>query len=491
MSANPVTTTPTQPNEIRLNPRTDWLLSVPLSVQGIAHFGGKGSSKTVDAILLSLAWCERWGSAARCLILRSTQGEMENIVSTYKMFLRKLYFTDTGNPDKDRLAADNKVRASYNGTDKMFHDLPFEGSGLIQLGYLDKADDIGRYSGGNFNFLFVDEFPKVKSPSLVNRVRAELRGPQGMKPRVILTGNPGMRWHDYCYKKFIKDRTPYQPWIEDDTGMKWITIPSNASENHFLDATEHMANIAKTAEDDPDLALALQTGDFTAIKAGEFFGNAWSQSSSVIWPWEHIPTDGWRVFLSIDHGGGSSATVAFLCALAMETTAGPDGSIYPRGSLVLFDEFADVEDGEWDKTLGYSIRENCSRVKKLCAHYDMRPQGIVDPQVDQDHGGDDVLHDLYTAEGVHLRGWKKHRRSHGAAVLRQLMHGAAPPKERSRPGLYVTSNCRGFLATVPFMPRHPSRRDEPEDGGPDHWYDAAVGAAHHHRESFSISELNR
>lgn len=460
-------------SEIQISHRTAALLEVPHSIQGFAHFGGKGSAKTSDLALMNLQWCELLGDKARCLILRRHYPDLEGVTTILMSFLADIYGA-------------KQARRLYNGSDNYFR-LP--NGGFIQMGGLFQELDCLRYRGRNWNMLSVDEYPQYDGPKLVNRVRAELRGGPGVRPRVLLTGNPGLAGHDHTFKTFIKGRVPWQPWTEEHTGLRWITIPSNASENPFLDHEEHMKQIAAIAADDPDLAKALQTGDFTAIKGGEFFGTAWNEKASVIPAWPLLPDWNFKFFLSLDHGGGSAPTVALFCALAMEDAYGPHGDIFPRGSLIIFDEVHDAVDGSWNETLGYSIAKNCESIKQRADEYDMRASGLGDPQILQDHGAATKLHDEYSSNGVSLNPWRKQRREQGGTIVRELMHHSRPPHDRRRPGLYVTTNCAGFLGTVPFIARDRNNRSQPATDGADHWYDACAGAAAHKRESFAITEL--
>jgi len=236
-------------SELQISKRTEWLLTLPLEIQGIAHFGGKGSAKTADMCLAAIIWTDIYGDKARCLILRRYERELEGIVTMFTMFLMTIYYQGSG--DKERTATANLVKKMFNGSDMQFR-LP--NGGFIQLGGMEREADHLRYRGRNWNWLGVDEYPQYEGPKLINLVRAELRGAPGIKPRVFLTGNPGLKGHDSVNRNFIKGKKPYQPWTEPETGLTWVTVPSNASENPFLDAEEHHRQISIIAQNDPDLA---------------------------------------------------------------------------------------------------------------------------------------------------------------------------------------------------------------------------------------------
>jgi hypothetical protein len=459
-------------NELTISEFQECALDLPLDMQIIPLLGGKGGGKSHLLCLFAIQWGDIHHEKARVLMLRKHYPDLEGLVATMMSILADLY-------------GGKEARKMYNGSDNFFK-LP--NGAFIQLGGLALELDHLRYRGRNWNMLIVDEAPMYPGPKLINLVRAELRGGEGMLPRFVFSGNPGLEGHDWIERRFLRNKKPWEPWTEPETGLKGITIPSTARDNPFLDHEEHMRQIAAIAQNDKELAEALQTGNWGAITSGEFFGDCYSAVSTIINDWPELPNYGWSYFWALDHGGGSSPTAALACALAMEGATGPWGDYFPRGSLVVLDEVHDAVVGDWTETLGNSIAANCEQIKRTADKYDMRAQGIVDPQVNQDHGDDSKLIDTYTANGVSLTPWPKHLRANSASVIRELMHHARR-EERKKPGLYITRRCQATLATVPLVPRDRRKRDVPQDGGADHWLDALAGAAMHRRDRFTITEL--
>lgn len=458
--------------EVTISEFQEAALKLPLQNQILAQLGGKGGGKSHLLLLQALQWTDIHQEKARCLLIRRHYPDLEGLVSIMMLILTDIY-------------GGKAARKMYNGSDNFFR---VPNGGHIQLGGLALEMDHLRYRGRNWNFLGVDEMPMYEGPKLVNLVRAELRGGEGVLPRFAFTGNPGLAGHDWIERRFIRNKKPWEPWIEPETGLQGITIPSRATDNPFLDAKEHERQIAAISQNDRELALALQTGDWGAISSGEFFGDCWNPHASIIPEWPELPDFGWLYACALDHGGGSSPTACLMFGLAMNSATGPYGDYFPRGSLVIFDEVHDAVEGDWTETLGHSIADNCDKIKRVADRYDMKAQGIVDPQVDQDHGDDSKLIDTYRSNGVSLTPWPKHLRANSASVIRELMHHARR-NDRKRAGLYITPKAVATLATVPLMPRDRRKRDVPADGGADHWLDALAGAAMHRRETFSISEL--
>jgi len=136
-----------------------------------------------------------------------------------------------------------QARKMFNGSDN-FSRTPC--GGFIQLDGLALELD-------HWNFLGIDEFPMCAGPQLPNLIRVE----------------------------------SWTPWTEKETGSTCIMNPSNARQNPFQDANEHMRQRAAIVQNDAELAVALQTGDSIATNCEKIRGVASSydrRSQSLVDP---------------------------------------------------------------------------------------------------------------------------------------------------------------------------------------------------------------
>lgn len=462
----------------------DKLENLPLegddAIQVIADIGGKVSGKSWDAWLLALQWIKRYGERARLLTLRLHANHLEGYISTGLDICRKFY--------GPKIASQ-----MYNASDNVFY---FPNGAFMQLGGIAERKEHVRYQGRNWNFLTVDEYPEC-DPAFIRKVRKELRGPEGMKPRTLYIGNPGGTYHSQMIRELCA-HGPWTPFVEPDTGLRAIWLDSNFTMNPFIDQAEARRNIEAIRKDDPELADALLTGDPFIITGGDFFGGAWSEERIVLDPLTRaiLDTIPGSFFLVGDHGGGSSPTW-FGFFIMVEDPFYLQGRKIARGSLILFDEVHDAVPGAPNDVIrGSSILKNCELIVEKCRRWNVPPHGFVDPQVSQNHGDDSKLMDTYRQYGVRLRDWSKKTisgkpgtfRIEGASLVREYMHNAG---SENYPGLYITRNCEYALDTVPYLQRDERRRDDVDSSGPDHAYDALKEAVRFVKKSWTRTELRR
>lgn len=459
----------------------DVLTGLPLegdeAIDIVAHIGGKGSAKTTDLVLLCLQWCHAYAERARCLILRRQSVDLEGVVTTFLFFLTKLF-------------GPTQARNMYNAGENFFR-LPT--GAYIQCGGLREATDPIKWQGRSWNFLGADEYGEI-DPSLFRQVRKELRAPPPMRPRIVLTSNPGATYHSSMVRDWCSHE-PWEPFIEPDTGLRAIWIPSNASMNPFIDVDQYEKQIAAVRRDDPELAEALRTGDPHIITGGDFFGGVWSTKRIVLDPLLNLDSIPGTFFLCGDHGGGSSPTW-FGYFVMVEDPFYLQGRKVARGSLILFDEVHDAVDGAPNDTIrGSSIQKNCEVIVERCERRCVKPHGYADPQIFQDHG-DTKLEEVYRQYGVKLRGWnqktisgkKGQFRIEGASLTREFMHNAG---SEQYPGIYICRNCEYALATIPFLQTDKRRRDDVDSSGPDHAYDAVKEAVRFVKRKWTTTGLHR
>jgi len=418
--------------------------------------GGKSGGKSFALVLLAIQHCETFGNKANALVIRRTFQSLEELRYMAVQILTDMY--------------GNGVQM-WNGG-RMTFTLP--NGGRIEFGYLNCVDDVLRYRGRSYTMQAFDELGDME-PSLFMKLRAEIRAPEGVTPRIIATSNPGLRAHDFLLKNFAR-HAPWKPFREDKTGLLWIHCPSTIHDNNMIDVAAGIQQIEAH-----DHAEALISGDWTLLSEGSFYLSAYSEKRSVIDDWPFLPEYGWKPEMYIDHGGGSSPTACVFTATALEGTQAPDGSFFPKGSIVIFDEFDDSEGqttGNWNATFGLSIAKNCEMIDKIAENWNMRSVGRIDPQVTQDHGDDRRLLDVYQENGLHVEPWKRHTRANASSIVRELFHHAQPPERRKKAGLYFTRRAEGCIATIPTLPRSKNDPNLPETKGvPDHHFDAVKACA--------------
>lgn len=470
-----------QADRLNITERQQWLMRLDPRITGVVEVGAKGTGKSFTLMLMSLSHCEAYGDDARCLVVRRFRDDTEPMQRLMIEIIRLAYCNGDG----------GKAEKCLNRSTGFVHP---PCGGIIRFIGIESLKDCAKVRGGNWNFLGVDEATEHASMEILATLRQELRSPRG-HTRIVYTGNPTRSGVMQEIKQLYCSQTPFMPFLEEGTQLPFIFAPARPSDNPFLigkKRAEHDAQIEAVARHDPDLAEALQTGDLSKLGEGDMFGTVWSPGRNIIAPFVDLPdTPDAEVFITIDHGGASSATAALFCLLCHERLTLYNGEQMPRGSLIVFDEYDDAMPENLRRSLGLGIAENVGEIIKIADHYNMHRRAIIDAQVTQDHGAPNKLADEYAANGLKVTPAPVLDREIKATLTRELMRNAKTHGYRKRPGLYITRNCRNTLATVPKLLRDERRPDAVKKDGTCHWYDALGFAINYKRNKFTITELIR
>jgi phage terminase large subunit len=231
---------------------------------GGARGGGKSWALRKKAALMACRY-----AGIRILLVRRTFGELyENHVLPLKKELRGL--------------------ARYRESEKSF---VFENGSRIALGYCDRAGDVLRYQGMEFDVIFIDEATQLTEHQF-EALSASVRGANDFPKRVYLTCNPGGVWHEWVKRLFI-DRV----YREGENPEDYAFIPARLSDNKVL--MEKDPGYVKMLERLPeDLRKAWRDGEWDLL-AGRYFSE-FDRSVHVVEPFD-IPKE-YRRYVTIDYG---------------------------------------------------------------------------------------------------------------------------------------------------------------------------------------------
>lgn len=422
----------------------------------LALTGGRGGGKTRLLAALFLRHGEQHGSAARCLVVRRSFPGLQDLEAELQAYLHEVY--------------DGAAR--YDGQKHRFR-LP--NGATIQLDQLEREGDYLKFQGKSFTLIAVDEAGQWASPALVDRLRASLRAPEGVPTRFILLANPGGAGHAWVAKRHAL-QTPWVPYTDEATGAEFVTIASTHKDNPFINQPRYAQNLRAACAVDPELAKAWLDGDWTVIR-GAYFASVLDEHRVMFEPWSHIPQRDstgshrdweWRSFLAHDYGS-AAPSVTYVCAESPGCN-GPDGRFYPKGSILLLDEFASVLDDEPNRGLGLTVPELSVHIKSMCGRWNIAPSGVADDAIFSNHGHmAGSIATEFRHSGVYFSRAQKGDRLSGWQMMRRMLADAGKPDV---PGLYVSRLCRYWWQTVPALPRDPRRVEDVDTTAPDHAADA-------------------
>jgi len=421
--------------------------------------GGRGGSKTFCIGLLILRYGEQHGLNGRTLVIRQTYKSLADM----ELLLLGLF---------SQVYAQN---FSYNRSEHVFR-LP--NGAYIELGQLETSSDYAKYQGRSFGLLVIDEAGQWSDPALLDMLRSNLRGPEGVPTRVVMAANPGGPGHHWLAKRYVFRGAPWKPFYEPTSGREWIYCPSTYVDNPFIDQEDYRKQIEAATATDPELGRAWLEGDWTVAR-GAFFGSVLSQDKNCIetWPtpkdephWWAVGEDvGWIFELAYDHGSSAPA-VCYVIARS-PGGPGPDSRVYPRDSIILIDELATNEPGSLTKGMGYLAGRIADEIIAMCERWNIEPEGVADDAIFAQHGSEAVsIAQEFRNAGVYFTACGKGDRLAGWERMRRLLADAGKPDV---PGLFISRTCQYFWTTVPYLARDPRRVEDLDSRGPDHAADAA------------------
>ena len=390
----------------------------------------------MKAALLCLAY-----AGIKCMIIRKTYPELQENHINPMCELLKCYHPDK----KERLA-------SYNDSKK---NISFPNGSRILFRYCDNEKDAERFQGTEVDILFIDEATH-QSEEKYKKLSACVRGVNNFPKRIYLTCNPGNEGHHWVKRLFI-DRA-YQ---DNENPDDYMFIQSLVTDNKAL-MESNPDYIRQLEALPPKLRQAWLEGDWNVYE-GQFFEDfidrpeqyASRQWTHVIDPFE-IP-DGWKIYRSFDWGYNKP----FSCAW---WAVDYDGVVYRI--LELYGCTKTPNEGvKWTPPQVFAeihrieTEHRWLKGKKIL--------GIADPAIWDAETGESIAdvasrHQVFFTPGDHKRipGWMQ-------------MHYRLAFDENGYPMMYIFSNCKAFIRTIPLLQYAEHKPEDLDTDGEDHVADEA------------------
>jgi hypothetical protein len=460
-----------RPRELTLTPFQQRVMLTPEDAD-LFLGGGRGGGKSFGVALLFLRHAEQYGGRARMLYLRRT---FPGVVD-FEQITREVFGMAYG------------PSASYNAGAHLWR---FPTGATLQLDQLETVNDFAKYQGKSYSLIVVDEAGQYPDPAPIDLLRSCLRAAQPMRPRMVLSANPGGPGHGWLVRRHVFQSAPWVVYSEEKTGRRFINCPSLFTDNPHLDRDEYGRQLDAACATDPELLKAWKAGDWTVAR-GAFFSAVLDQDRVLVEPWKpgsfplaEAKREGWSLYLAHDYGA-SAPSVTYVCAES-PGMAGPVDRWYSRGSIVLLDELATNEPGSLERGMGYTVPVLAERIKALAKTWGIRASGVADDAIFSNHGSaSGSISDEFRRAGVSFSPAKKADRLTGWEIMRRMLLDAGKPDV---PGLYVSRNCEYWWQTVPVLARDPKKSDDVDSRTADHGADACRYALLRRRHTGYSREL--
>ena len=458
--------------------------------------GGKGGSKSWAAAILALRHVEKYGRAARALVIRKGLKELRELAGAFQEVFHLAYGS----------------AARFNQQQNLF-TLP--NGARLELDQVERLQDQRKFAGRSITMLIVDEVGAYIDPQIVEGLRINLRGAAEIPLRVVWTANPGSCGSGWLFQRFISKGKPWTPFIEEKSGSEWIVSPSTYRDNEFINQDDYRRELIAGTVGDPDLRKAYLDGVWS-LNFGAAFAGCLDESRVMVEPEVWTPEvlhkimapppekphrradledsartvnaafaelpplempdvmpEGWRpgfqLCLGMDYGS-AAPSVCYVLARS-RGCQGPDGRWYPPNSVIALDEWSHHRPDRLDEGTGISVPVQAAEVLEMARRWKCKPRGALDDACFARHRGQDsqTIADEFREAGIRFSPARKGSRAAGWSLMRTMLSHAG---EREKPGLYVSRNCRFFWLTAPFIERDPHDREDIDTRGNDHGLDA-------------------
>lgn len=404
---------------------------------GGARGGGKSWAVRTKAKLL----CGRY-AGIQILIVRRTYPElMNNHIRTLRQELIGV--------------------AKYNDNNKL---LTFGNGSTIQFSYCSNDKDLDRLQGTQYDVIFLDEATQL-SEYQMKVISACLRGPNIFPKRIYYTCNPGGQGHAYIKRIFIDRRYEEGEIPEEYTFIQSLVTDNTALLKYNPDYVQQLkalpAKLRKAwLEGEWDIFEGQFFEDFRAEPDRQLceklgitpeMARASHQCVHVIEPFD-IPPE-WTIYRSFDWGYSKP----FSCGW---WAVDYDGVLYRIAEF-----YGCVKD---EPNTGVKMEPNLvfKEIHRIeTEHKWLRGkeiQGVADPAIWNAERGESIAdiaakYQVYFTKGDHQRlpGWMQ-------------MHYRFQFDENGYPMMYIFSNCKSTIRTLPLLMYDDHKVEDLDTNGEDH-----------------------
>lgn len=388
------------------------------TLYGGAAGGGKTAAIVAEAITYALEYPK-----ARIYIFRRTIPELKQSIVP-EIYKQCSAYIDSGG-------------MKYNSQDRTF---TLRNGSIIQLAYLENAQDMYRYQSAEIHLLLIDElthFTQEEYEYLKTRVRSTGEHPL----KVMAATNPGNIGHGWVKSYFIDISEP-EKLFTDRAGNTRMFVPAKV-DDHPIEAFRKTYSKQLESISDPDLRRALLKGDWD-IFSGQVF-TEWERDLHTCDPFP-IPNF-WTKWLAYDWGYNTFAACLWIARDPQSDRMYVYREYYPHAVAA---------------SVQAETINNLTGEEQIVTRW-------ADPSLWKQHGnvetGESVAK-IFEKAGLIFQPANNDRKTGMNAV-----HEALALMPDALPKIRVFSSCVNTIRTLPALPYDPNKPEDVDTRAEDHLYD--------------------
>lgn len=456
--------------EINLQLHAKQALALETEATEVLYGGAAGGGKSHLMRVASVLWCSSIAGLQVYLFRRVREDLIKNHMEGPQGFRALL------------------APWTLNGFVRIVDDeIRFWNGSKIYLCHCKDEKDIYKYQGAEIHVLLMDElthFTESMYRFLRSRVRMvgiSVKAEWAKRfPRILAGANPGNVGHLWVKATFVDGSDSYaiRDVPPEEGGMKRQFIRALLEDNPSMAADDPAYEQKLSGLGSKTLVDAMRYGDWDVVE-GAFF-DCWDAKKHVLQPFT-IPAD-WVRFMSGDWGSAKPFSFGWWAVASddtpAETTLGKRITI-PRGALIRYREYYGAKlkpDGTTEPNVGLKLTAE----QVADGILEREPAGekieyrVIDPAVFTEDGGKSIEQRMREAAMEKRRTLAFRRADNARVPQRGAMQGWDQVRQRmlgdgdGRPMLFVFSNCRDFIRTVPALQHDKTRAEDIDTDGEDH-----------------------
>jgi len=221
---------------------------------------------------------------------------LSKIPKTRALLIRKTFDELISNHVEELQRENPEIMKYYNKGERA---LVLPNGSMLKFRHLQHPNDVFNYQGQQFDYIAIDEATQHEKKTFTTLRSSNRTTNPLVKPRFILTGNPGGIGHGWVRKLFINKEYEYNERPED-----YNFVPARVYDNLEImnNDPEYVARLEALPK---ELREAYLNGNWDMFE-GQFFGE-WNREIHVVEPHPLMPN--FKRFISIDYGFNAPSSV--------------------------------------------------------------------------------------------------------------------------------------------------------------------------------------